>query len=129
MKSKRPYIINAMYQWMWDNHLTPYITVDVSIKDVMVPMHLSKDGVIILNLSGNAINNLEITDEAIMFSAAFSGVKQNIYVPLGAVLAIYAQENGDGVMLGPEKASEPTAQEQPQQVPPKRQKPNLRIVK
>ena len=40
---------------------------------------------------------------------------QDIYIPMGAALAIYARENGDGVMFEPEAVYEhpEQAEEQP----------------
>ena len=31
------------------------------------------------------------------------GVARELYIPMGAALAIYARENGDGVMFEPER--------------------------
>ena len=37
------------------------------------------------------------------FNARFQGVARELYIPMGAALAIYARENGDGVMFEPEE--------------------------
>ena len=80
-----------------------------------MPVEYVKDGQIVLNLSANAIGNLQLTNDFIQFNARFRGVPQDIYVPLGAALAIYARENGDGVMFESEAAYEhpEQAEEQP----------------
>jgi stringent starvation protein B len=41
-----------------------------------------------------------------VFNARFKGLPRDISVPLGAAIAIYARENGDGVMFEPEVAYE-----------------------
>lgn len=96
---KRPYLLRAYYDWLVDNDFTPYLVVDATYFGVKVPMEYVKDGQIVLNLSANATGNLELTNDYIQFNARFRGVSQNIYIPMGAALAIYARENGDGVMF------------------------------
>ncbi|TCK01782.1 stringent starvation protein B [Volucribacter psittacicida] len=112
---KRPYLLKAYYDWLVDNDLTPYLVVDATYPNVKVPSEYVKDGQIVLNLSVNATGNLQISQELIQFNARFRGIPQEIYIPMGAALAIYARENGDGVMFEYEPAyaiDEPT-QEQP----------------
>lgn len=124
MKSKRPYMLRAIYDWIWDSQQTPYIIVDAKIHNVMVPQHLVKDGFITLNISSNAVRDLKLGDDVVTFSTRFNGVQENIYVPIQAVTAIYAAENNDGVIFPHEDID----QEIEEQDKPKRQKPNLRIV-
>ena len=99
---KRPYLLRAYYDWLIDNDFTPYLVVDATYWGVKVPVEYVKDGQIVLNLSANATGNLQLTNDFIQFSARFRGVPQDIYIPMGAALAIYARENGDGVMFEPE---------------------------
>lgn len=99
---KRPYLLRAYYDWLVDNSLTPYLVVDALYQGVEVPIEYVKDGQIVLNLSPNAVGNLNLGNDKIHFSARFQGIARNIVVPLGAALAIYARENGDGVMFEPE---------------------------
>lgn len=99
---KRPYLLRAYFDWLVDNAFTPYLVVDATYYSVKVPVEYVKDGQIVLNLSANAVGNLQITNDFIQFSARFRGIPQDIYVPMGAALAIYARENGDGVMFEPE---------------------------
>ena len=87
---KRPYLLRAYYDWLIDNDFTPYLVVDATYWG--------------LNLSANATGNLQLTNDFIQFNARFRGVPQDIYIPMGAALAIYARENGDGVMFEPEEA-------------------------
>ena len=98
---KRPYLLRAYYDWLLDNSYTPYLVVDATYYGVDVPQEYVKDGQIVLNLSANATGNLALTNDFIQFNARFRGVAQDIYIPMGAALAIYARENGDGVMFEP----------------------------
>ncbi|WP_040976408.1 ClpXP protease specificity-enhancing factor [Necropsobacter massiliensis] len=101
---KRPYLLRAYYDWLVDNDFTPYLVVDATYFGVKVPVEYVKDGQIVLNLSANATGNLQLTNDFIQFNARFRGIPQDIYIPMGAALAIYARENGDGVMFEPEAA-------------------------
>ena len=100
---KRPYLLRAYFDWLVDNGFTPYLVVDATYYGVKVPVEYVKDGQIVLNLSVNAVGNLQLTNEFIQFNARFRGIPQDIYIPMGAALAIYARENGDGVMFEPEE--------------------------
>ena len=100
---KRPYLLRAYYDWLVDNSFTPYLVVDATYLGVNVPVEYVKDGQIVLNLSANATGNLQLTNDFIQFNARFKGVSRELYIPLGAALAIYARENGDGVMFEPEE--------------------------
>lgn len=102
MSSSRPYLIRALYEWLADNNLTPYLAVDATIENVMVPTQHIQDGQIVLNIAMSAVRELDISNEAITFSARFGGVPQQVYVPVAAVLAIYAKENGQGMAFGHE---------------------------
>lgn len=100
---KRPYLLRAYYDWLVDNRFTPYLVVDATYLGVNVPVEYVKDGQIVLNLSANATGNLQLTNDFIQFNARFKGVSRELYIPMGAALAIYARENGDGVMFEPEE--------------------------
>lgn len=99
---KRPYLLRAYYDWLVDSDFTPYLVVDATYQNVKVPVEYVKDGQIVLNLSANATGNLVFNNDFIQFNARFRGIPQDIYIPMGAALAIYARENGDGVMFEPE---------------------------
>jgi len=99
MSPSKPYLIRGLYQWLLDNQATPYILADASSDGVMVPRGIASDGKVVLNLSPSAIQNLEMTNDYISFSARFNGVAQDIYCPIASILAIYAQENGEGMMF------------------------------
>ncbi|MGR6981328.1 ClpXP protease specificity-enhancing factor [Testudinibacter sp. P27/CKL/0425] len=100
--AKRPYLLRAYYDWFLDNDLTPYLVVDAFYPNTVVPDDFVKEGQIVLNISPNACGNLQLGNDKILFNARFKGLPREISVPLGAVVAIYARENGDGVMFEPE---------------------------
>jgi len=106
MTSNRPYLIRALYDWIADNQLTPYVLVDARLPGVRVPAFAVKDGQIVLNLAMRAVTDLELGNEVVRFKARFSGVSHDVIVPIAAVLAIYAQENGQGMMFPAESAGE-----------------------
>lgn len=103
MTSNRPYLVRAFYDWIVDNNCTPYLVVDATQTGVKVPPQYVQNGQIVLNVNPGAIGNLELGNDAIRFNARFGGNPFAIYVPLKAVLAIYARENGAGTMFSPEE--------------------------
>ncbi|WP_375751392.1 ClpXP protease specificity-enhancing factor [Vibrio sp. HN007] len=104
MKPRRPYLLRAFYEWLVDNDLTPHLVVDATLAGVRVPLEFVQDGQIILNVAPRAVGNLEMGNDAITFNARFSGRPHSVIVPLYAVQAIYARENGAGTMFEPEDA-------------------------
>ena len=100
MNSSKPYIVRALHQWITDNDCTPLILVSSKSQDVQIPAGIDEEGKVVLNIAYGATKNLEISDEGVFFDARFSGVSQNLYVPTHAILAIYARENGQGMMFG-----------------------------
>lgn len=131
MTSSRPYLIRAIYEWLVDNQLTPYVMVDAMVPHVEVPENYIEDGKIILNVAPMAVRDLSMTNTDIRFDARFSGITHHIYVPIQAVMAIYAFENGRGMVFddeddGGDDGSEPP---KPGQPPRARGKPNLKVVK
>ncbi|MEM9303233.1 MAG: ClpXP protease specificity-enhancing factor [Pseudomonadota bacterium] len=99
MNSSRPYLIRALYEWIADNGMTPHLLVDATMAGVDVPQHAVQDGKITLNVGMKAVSSLTLENDAIAFGARFSGVAHDIFVPPDAVLAIYARENGQGMMF------------------------------
>ncbi|MEZ9908556.1 ClpXP protease specificity-enhancing factor [Vibrio sp. 10N.261.51.A3] len=104
MTPRRPYILRAFYEWLVDNELTPHLVVEATLPGVRVPEEFVQDGQIILNIAPRAVGQLELGNEAVTFSARFSGRPHSVIVPLYAVQAIYARENGAGTMFEPEEA-------------------------
>ena len=112
MTSNRPYLLRAMYDWISDNGLTPYILVDAAAPGVQVPKSAIKDGRVVLNMSPRApLRSFPISpgQERVSFVARFSGVSQSVEVPMASLLAIYAHENGQGMMFPAENQPPPTA--------------------
>ena len=94
--STKPYLIRALYEWCTDNGYTPHIAVKVQ-GQVRVPMEFVRNGDIVLNIAFSATSGMHMDNEAISFKARFGGVSRDIYVPIAAVSAIYASENGQGM--------------------------------
>ena len=112
--SRRPYLLRAMHEWISDNMQTPYIVVDANEEGVEVPREHVEDGKIILNVSYSAANVLELGNEWVMFQARFSGVSQSIVVPVFAILAIYSNETGQGLIFeDDDETSPPTGSDEP----------------
>jgi stringent starvation protein B len=109
MTSNRSYLLRAMYDWISDNGLTPYILVDAAAPGVQVPKSAVKDGRVVLNVAARAVAQLELGQERVSFVARFSGVSQSVEVPMASLLAIYAHENGQGMMFPAENQPPPTA--------------------
>ncbi len=126
MTSSKPYLIRALYEWVLDNNTTPYILVDTSNDQVSIPAGIANDGKVVLNLSPTAIQNLEMTNEHISFSARFNGVSEDLYCPVSSLMAIYARENGEGMMFPVEESSDSG---QPPAEGDKPSGPTLKIIK
>ena len=94
--STKPYMLRAIYEWCTDSGFTPYLAVKVDASTT-VPMEYVKKGEIVLNISFGATSGLKMDNDAIAFHARFGGVSREIYVPVHNVLAIYANENGQGM--------------------------------
>ncbi|MDF2153304.1 ClpXP protease specificity-enhancing factor [Vibrio sp. CAU 1672] len=104
MTARRPYMLRAFYDWLVDNDLTPHLVVDATLPGVRVPLEFVQDGQIILNIAPRAVGHLELSNDAVTFHARFSGRPHSVIVPVYAIQAIYARENGAGTMFEPEEA-------------------------
>jgi stringent starvation protein B len=125
MNSSRPYLIRAIYQWIVDNGTTPHLLVDASLAGVRVPREYVENEKIILNIGPMAAHGLQLGNEQIDFSARFAGKSSHVTVPVQSVLAIYARENGQGMVFNEERRKDPATgatKEKPK-------KPHLRVVK
>jgi stringent starvation protein B len=134
----KPYMVRAIHEWCVDNGLTPHLLVAVNAQ-CRVPMVYVKGGEIVLNLNYSATKDLHMDNEAIVFSARFGGVSQNLYVPIDTVKGIFARENGQGMFFEPAlqantsaalraSLSEANLPENDIKTP-KKKKPTLTIVK
>lgn len=130
----RPYLARAIYEWICDNQLTPYLLVDATQPYTEVPQQFVKDGQIVLNLAPHAVHQLQMSNESISFSARFGGVSKDIYIPISAVLGIYARENGQGLFFEPSEYADvhieanTSETETQQEAKPSKKKPSLRIL-
>ncbi|BCA27254.1 ClpXP protease specificity-enhancing factor [Metapseudomonas otitidis] len=99
MKSSRPYLVRALYEWIVDNDCTPHLLVNAEHAGVRVPPGYASDGQIVLNVSPSAVRHLHMDNEAVSFEGRFGGVAHSLYIPSAAVMAIYARENGQGMVF------------------------------
>jgi stringent starvation protein B len=125
MTSLKPYLIRSIYDWIIDNDLTPHLLVDAENNQAILPQQFIEDGKIVLNIRPQAIQRLTLGNEEIQFNARFSGRPMSIVVPITAVMAIYAKENGKGMIFDQE--DEESDKTPPENKPPTR--PTLRVVK
>jgi len=134
MTPSRPYLVRALNDWILDNDMTPYVVVDAGLQGVSVPEDYVTNGQIILNMSPGAVTDLFIDGEAVGFKARFGGVPMEVYVPIVAIMAIYAKENGQGMVFGaepgaPEPPNPDGTQSSDKNSPHLAHKPSLKIVK
>lgn len=129
MTSNRPYLVRAIHEWIGDNSLTPYLLVDAAWPGVIVPPQAAKDGRVVLNIAPRAVAGLDIGRDWISFNARFGGVSYRVEVPLGAVLAIYAQENGQGMMFPAEDTPSAPPPANAESDAPTRKGSHLRVIK
>ncbi len=122
----KPYLIRSIYEWIIDNQLTPHLLVDAENSNSVLPESYIEDGKIVLNMRPEAIQNLTLGNEEIQFNARFSGNPMHIVAPTSAVLAIYAKENGKGMVFDPEEQND---NDPPTPTKNKHEKPQLRVVK
>ena len=136
MNSSRPYLLRAIHQWIVDNDCTPYLLVNANAPGVEVPRDYIENEKIILNISPAAAHDLHLGDEAVVFNARFAGRPMEVVAPVSAVLAIYARENGQGMLFTEEALGEDeetageggdSAGEGETETGPRR--PNLKVIK
>ncbi len=126
MTRSRPYLVRAIHEWILDNDMTPHLLVDIEGDGVEVPAQQGQNGKIVLNISPQAVEGLMLGNDAIGFRARFGGISTDVYVPVDSVLAIYAKENGRGMVFN-EDDGEPEPEDSGGGRPGKR--PALKIVK
>lgn len=130
MSTSRPYLIRALYEWILDNDCTPYLLVNATHPGAAVPEGFVEGGQIVLNLSPTAIRELDMDNERICFNGRFGGVAQQVWIPVGAVMAIYARENGQGMVFEIDTETPPPEDAGPGDEPPKPSgRPSLKVVK
>ena len=127
MTPSRPYLIRALYEWILDNGMTPYVLVDVASDEVIVPQQYVENGRIVLNINPGAVQNLQLGNELLELDARFSGQPMHVSVPVMSVMAIYARENGKGMVFTEEDGGGDEPPPEKEEDKPKR--PALRVVK
>ncbi|MBN9230193.1 MAG: ClpXP protease specificity-enhancing factor [Legionella sp.] len=130
MTSNKPYLIRAAYDWIVDNELTPYLLVNAAYYGVEVPKAYVDDNQrIVLNISPAATRGLILENDRIEFAARFAGETEHLIVPPGAVLEIYAKENGRGIAFEYEESPQPPPEPAPKSLESTKRKPSLKLVK
>ena len=99
MLPNKPYLVRAFYEWICDSECTPYVVVDTTVDYVEVPEEFIENNQIVLNLTPSAIRDLVMDNRYLSFTAQFSGVIKNIYAPIASIVAVYAKENGRGMIF------------------------------
>ncbi|WP_426417072.1 ClpXP protease specificity-enhancing factor [Aestuariirhabdus sp. LZHN29] len=107
MSPSRPYMVRALYEWIVDNECTPYLLANAMAEGVAVPQEFVNEGQIVLNVSPTAVRELLMTNEEVEFNGRFGGRPMHIYIPIHAVMAIYARENGQGMVFEVEEGLDP----------------------
>jgi stringent starvation protein B len=102
-----------MHEWILDNNCTPYVIVSTTHEGVEVPPDRAENGRIVLNLSPTAIRNLSIGNDTLEFDGRFGRRAYRVIAPIGAVLAVYAKETGEGMAFEPSAPSEKPLPPQP----------------
>ena len=129
MTSSRPYLIRAIHEWVSDNGLTPYILVNAESPGAVLPRQFIDNGKIVLNVSSTAVSDLHIDNDWLLFSARFNGQATDISIPISAILAIYAKENGQGMVLDREDDGDDTPPPGSRPKLKADKKPHLQLVK
>jgi stringent starvation protein B len=126
MNSSRPYLVRAIHEWILDNDMTPHLLVDIESEGVDIPAQQGQNGKIVLNISPAAVEGLNLGNDAIAFRARFGGIATDVYVPVDAVLAIYARENGRGMVFSDHEGG---GSPPPGEPPSGNKRPSLKLVK
>ncbi len=140
MHSARPYLIRGLIDWIVDNDWTPHVAVATDVDGVEVPRDRIQDNRIVLNVAAQAVRGFACGDDTLSFDARFGGRSFHVAVPLEAVLAVFARENGAGLAfqgttvsgrLGGEEEGKPRqsdAQKPGESDDTPKGRPNLKLV-
>ncbi|MEX0383860.1 ClpXP protease specificity-enhancing factor [Spiribacter pallidus] len=127
MTPSRPYLLRAINEWVVDNGMTPHLLVDAEHPDLDAPIEFAEEGRLVLNISASAVRGLDLGDHGVAFNARFAGQPRTVFVPMAAIMGIYARENGRGMLFTPEDGDgdpPPTGTDNT-----KPERPGLRVVK
>ncbi len=130
MNSSRSYLVNALIDWIVDNGCTPHIVLDTTFDDLVAPVELAHENRLVLNVSGTAVRRFKLDPNGLEFDARFKGESREVRSPVGAIIGVYARENGEGMAFAAEKESN-KHQEEKETVSQEKPKlpPHLRLVK
>lgn len=103
MLSNRPYLLRAFYQWIVDSGCTPILVIDATNSNCQIPAEYIEGGEIVFNVAPAAIRDFQISNQQVEFRASFSGMGHDISAPVNSILAVYAEENGEGLFLDAEE--------------------------
>ena len=132
MTSLRPYLLRALIDWVVDNELTPHMVIDCAVPGVAAPTEHAQDGKLTLNISASAVRNFSLDDKRVSMDCRFQGRSMRIDAPVGAVIGVYAKENGMGMGLEAdrgESAGDPAPSKPERSRKSASQRPTLRLVK
>lgn len=134
MREFAPYLLRALYDWIVESGCTPHVTVDATHEDVQVPAHTIEDGRVTLNIAPEAIHALQMEDTHLAFNARFGGKDFSIWIPIEAIMMVYAKETGAGSVLPHSQSENQKADAEPPGTEEKdkkkdSKKPNLTVIK
>lgn len=115
--SQKPYLFRAIYDWIVDNSMTPYLLVDATIPGAQLPTEYIEGGEIVLNVSPNAVRNFHCDNDWVSFSTRFAGKSMEVFIPLIAVESVYSLENGAGMAFGADAEDAPEVPPEPPNTP------------
>lgn len=98
LKEKKMEDVVNYYKKIVNDGATPYIVVDSTLRDVVVPIQFSDErGYVVLDISPVALRDIQITDFKISFHASFEGNVMNVVATTESILAIYYKDTGEGI--------------------------------
>ena len=106
VRSRRPYLLRAMHEWISDCNQTPHIVVDASIAGVEVPRQYVQGGKIILNVSNSATSGLSLGNDFVRFRARFGAATYDVSVPdRRGARRLRARDGAGNDLLGSRRAA------------------------
>ena len=93
--SLRAHLLRATHEWLTENGHTPYVQVLVD-RFVQVPAEYVRDNSIVLNVSYDSTNKLQIGDQWVEFQARFNGQVRSIMFPVDHVVGLFSKETQEG---------------------------------
>lgn len=107
--SQKPYLLRALYEWMLDNSLVPYLVIaEPAAKGHVsgVPAHLLEQESLTLNISPTATKDLVIGNDVIQFHTRFAGQSHHVFIATASVIAIFERDTQQGLSFPQEALPE-----------------------